>query len=99
MSLKLNMLFTKNGNGVSTKPKTTQVHPQILKIMANSQNKPKKSNEYNPFLNIESNKKDFNFPAPQPQIQPQIQYTNKKSFDMNFSQLITSKPCGSCGGR
>lgn len=94
MSLKINMLFTKNGNGVSTKPKTTQVHPQILKIMENSKNKPKNSYEYNPFLNIESNKKDFNFPA-----QPQIQYTNKKSFDMNFSQLTTSKPCGSCGGR
>jgi hypothetical protein len=95
MSFKLNMLFTKNENGVSTKPKTKPVHPQILKIMANSQNKPKISNEYNPFLKIESNKKDFNFPA----IQPQIQYTNKKSFDMNFSQLTTSKPCGSCGGR
>ena len=95
MSLKLNMLFTKNGNGVSTKPKTKPVHPQIMKIMVKSQNKPKISNEYNPYLIMESNKKDFNFPAQQ----PQIQYTNKKSFSMDFSQLTTSKPCGSCGGR
>ena len=98
MSLKLNMLFTKNGNGVSTKPKTTQVHPQILKIMENSKNKPKNSYENNTYLIMQHSKlnnKNFNFPAEQ----PQIQYTNKKSFSMNFSQLSTSKPCGSCGGR
>jgi hypothetical protein len=95
MSSKLNMLFTKNGNGVSTKPKTKPVHPQIMKIMANSQNKPNNSIT-NHHLNImNSNKKDIIFPSPQ----PQIQYTNKKSFSMNFSQLSTSKPCGSCGGR
>ena len=88
-------LFTKNGNGVSTKPKTKPVHPQIMKIMANSQNKPNNSIT-NHHLNImNSNKKDIIFPSPQ----PQIQYTNKKSFSMNFSQLSTSKPCGSCGGR
>jgi len=113
----INMTFTNNGNGVSKKPKTNPVHPQIMKIMSsNSHNKPTnniKSIKTNPILNansmnilsniqgngnIEQNKKNVNIY--QAQAQQQLsQYPIKKSFNMNFAQLSTSKPCGSCGGR
>jgi hypothetical protein len=111
----INMTFTNNGNGVSTKPKTKPVHPQIMKIMSsNSHNKPAnntKSISTNTILNanamnilsniqgnIQGNKKNFNIY--QAQAQQQLSQTpTKKSFNMNFAQLSTSKPCGSCGGR
>jgi hypothetical protein len=98
MSSQINMTFTKNGNGVSTKPKTKPVHPSILKLMESSQNKALKDNSIesiNPHLLIQPKKKDLI------NLTPQIQPTssNKKSFLMDFSQLSTSKPCGSCGGR
>ena len=95
-SNKINMMFTQNGNGVSKKPKTNAVHPQILKIMSRSHNKISNSNANAINVNAINANKDINIY--QIQQQQLIQSSTKKSFNMNFSQLSTSKPCRSCGG-
>jgi hypothetical protein len=93
-----------------SKPKNKPVHPYIMKMMENapkpivskdikslammntSKNLMKKSAAKAQVHEKPDNSKNFVFSSPQT-------HQNINPFSMNFSQLSTGKPCGSCGGR
>ena len=91
------------------------IHPQIIKMMSNPHNIAKPvTKEVEMMSSMIMNNKIQNYskttatlPLPSMVSKPKLTNAkdfefplqNKKSFTMNFSQLSTGKPCGSCGGR